>query len=229
MENKDVEKNDVQEEKEERKDGGMFFGILGVATLLITIVGATYAYFTATASNNNVIQGNAAVTGIDLVVEKISNEPDAGLIPMLDSDIQKGVTGTDSNICVDSNGNAVCQLYKVTVTNRSEAAVSLNSTLTIKPVSSEGDGDSIFTNLKWAEITSNTDATLIGNANLITITDWKQDFLLEGSAVKDLYLLLWISETTSNQSDVDKGSYVGTITFNSAAGAGVTAVFSDGV
>ena len=104
MENKDVEKNDVQEEKEERKDGGMFFGILGVATLLITIVGATYAYFTATASNNNVIQGNAAVTGIDLVVEKISNEPDAGLIPMLDSDIQKGVKGGRTALCGQCRG-----------------------------------------------------------------------------------------------------------------------------
>ena len=228
MENKDIEKNNTQEEQEERKDG-MFFGILGVATLLITIVGATYAYFTATASDDKVIQGNAAVAGIDLVVEKVSKESDTGLVPILDSDIQKGVTGTGGNACVDAAGNAVCQIYKVTVTNRSEANVSLNSTLTLEAVNNEGAGDSIFTNLKWAEITSATDATLIGNANPITITDWKQNYLFAGSETKELYLLLWISETTTDQSDVDKGSYIGTVSFNSSNGTGVTATFSDGI
>ncbi len=228
MENKDIEKNESQEE---RKDsGGMLFGILGVATLIITIVGATYAYFTATASDNTTIQGNAAVTGIDLVVTKVSNEPDSGLVPMLDTDLQKGLTGTDGDICVDSNGNAVCQLYKVTITNRGDAAVSLNGTLSLQTAAvEEGEGDSIFTNLKWAEITSQTDATLIGSANAMQTTTWKNDYLLQGSEAKDLYLLIWISETTNDQSDVDKGAYIGTVTFNSASGTGVTATFSDGV
>ena len=40
----------------------------------------------------------------------------------------------------------------------------------------EGEQENLFTNLKWAEITSQTDATLIGNANLLSVTDWS--FLL---------------------------------------------------
>ena len=36
---------------------GIFYGVIGVATLVVAIIGATFAYFTATASNN-VITGN---------------------------------------------------------------------------------------------------------------------------------------------------------------------------
>ena len=40
---------------------GIFYGVIGVATLVVAIIGATFAYFTASqSSNNGDITGNAA-------------------------------------------------------------------------------------------------------------------------------------------------------------------------
>ena len=47
--------------------------IIGVSALFISIIGATYAYFTATADNDNTITGNMATININLNVEKKTN------------------------------------------------------------------------------------------------------------------------------------------------------------
>ena len=53
----------------ERNNGkGVFYGVIGVATLVVAIIGATFAYFTASASNNNVIKGNMATVQLSLAV-----------------------------------------------------------------------------------------------------------------------------------------------------------------
>ena len=46
---------------------GIFYGVIGVATLVVAIIGATFAYFTATATNDNTIAGNAATVGLNLL------------------------------------------------------------------------------------------------------------------------------------------------------------------
>ena len=38
-----------------RKGPGIFYAVVGVATLVVAIIGATFAYFSATATNNDTI------------------------------------------------------------------------------------------------------------------------------------------------------------------------------
>ena len=79
-------------EKKESKI--MFFSLLGVLTLITAIAGATYAYFSATATNNNVIKGESAYDANALKLEV--NQVSAGegkLVPQLNSAIQKAVEG----------------------------------------------------------------------------------------------------------------------------------------
>lgn len=38
----------------------ILYAAIGVLTLMVTITGATFAYFTATATNENTIKGNMA-------------------------------------------------------------------------------------------------------------------------------------------------------------------------
>ena len=101
---------------------GIFYGVIGVATLVVAIIGATFAYFTASASNENKITGNMATINMGIEVKK-AVDPGAttGLIPMSNNMIEAAVSAT--NVCTDDNGNAVCQIYKVTVTNQSTAGV----------------------------------------------------------------------------------------------------------
>ena len=108
----------------ERNNGkGIFYGVIGVATLVVAIIGATFAYFTASASNNNVIKGNMATVQLSLAVEQVELVADSkgGMIPMSNGMVEKAVNNTKNEVCVDDNGNAVCQVYKITITNDSSA------------------------------------------------------------------------------------------------------------
>ena len=119
---------------EQKNNGrGIFYGVIGVATLVVAIIGATFAYFTATAANN-VMTGNMASIKLNLSVDKVTHvdEDNGGMIPMSNSMVEVAIntglnTGLegdkrgDSPICVDDNGNAVCQIYKIVLTNNSSA------------------------------------------------------------------------------------------------------------
>lgn len=125
--------------KEQKNNGrGIFYGVIGVATLVVAIIGATFAYFTATATNTTNITGNMASVSFGLDVHKVTtaDEKLGGMIPMSNTMVEAAVKGTnksdkdaDTNgpqICVDDNGNAVCQIYKISVTNNGTAGMFLD-------------------------------------------------------------------------------------------------------
>ena len=127
------------------KGRGIFYGVIGVATLVVAIIGATFAYFTATAANTATIKGNTAKVQLSLAVTKISNadETKGGMIPLANSMVQRAVYGTDSvkktvltgasaDICVDDNGNAVCQIYQITLNNESSTGVFVDGYVSLK-------------------------------------------------------------------------------------------------
>ena len=55
----------------ENKNGqGIFYGVIGVATLVVAIIGATFAYFSASVTGNgDNIEGNTANVAGDLSLE----------------------------------------------------------------------------------------------------------------------------------------------------------------
>ena len=203
---------------------GIFYGVIGVATLVVAIIGATFAYFSATTSNGEVIQGEAATVGLNLEVTKVSTDASGGLIPMTDADVSKGLAGdtaTDNKKCVDKNGNTVCQVYKIVVTNTGSSTAVVNGTLTITGAS--------FANLKWQLLTGTSDNALSTTTtyNPIATTSLVTSQTLQpttGSAT--YYVMVWISNLASDQSENDTGSFTGVVTFNSADGAGISATFS---
>ena len=121
--------------KENNKNNGrgIFYGVIGVATLVVAIIGATFAYFTASATAVNNITGNMATISMDLSIEKVIDPgKTTGMIPMSNSMVETAISGQQSgtgattksnNTCVDDNGTAVCQIYKVTITNKSSATM----------------------------------------------------------------------------------------------------------
>ena len=202
---------------------GIFYGVIGVATLVVAIIGATFAYFSATATNDTVIQGNAAQIGLSLDVEKVSTDAAAGLIPMNDADVSKGLKGdaaTESKMCVDKNGNTVCQVYQITVTNNGTATAVVNGTLNITGAT--------FANLKWQLLngTESDSLTTTTTYNPISTTTLDTGASLTASGSKTYFVMIWISNLSSDQSTADTGSFTGSVTFNSADGAGVSATFS---
>lgn len=214
-------------EENNRKGSGVFYAVVGVATLVVAIIGATFAFFSASATNDDKVTGTTA-TGANLSLT-VTRESDAAtvanMVPMLDTDLQKGVTGEGGKSCVDKNGNTVCQVYKVNIANASNIAVNVKGTMTLN-----GGG---ATNMRWQVLTN---ATTI-NASAETINAGSEGVIVANQALtaasnQDFYIVVWLHETGSDQTDPDAGkSFTGSITFNGVnadgtATNGVTASFS---
>lgn len=164
---------------EQKNNGrGIFYGVIGVATLVVAIIGATFAYFTATASNNTTITGNMASISFNLSVKKVTtaDEKKGGMIPMSNSMVEAALSGkTDTaaenpEICVDDNGNAVCQVYKISVVNGGTAGMFLDGYVSLTGGSGVATDVSAWKNvseaaaqttMRWAQVFCNgTDNTL---------------------------------------------------------------------
>ena len=202
----------------ENNGKGIFYGVIGVATLVVAIIGATFAYFTATASNSTTIAGNAASVGLKLDVVHVSTAANKGLVPQKEAALPAAMKGVNStagadDACVDANGNTVCQVYKITVQNTGTAESKLNGTLDLTKGS--------ITNLKWAIVNNfasdPTTQTPSGNSLGASVT-------LGASASQEYYVVIWIDETGAPQED--SGSFTGTVSFNAADGSGVTSTFT---
>ena len=129
--------------------------LIGILTLVVTTASATFAYFTATAGNNGTITGNMATVTFTLSVEKKSNvdQTKGGLIPMTNSMVQKAVNNASINgICVDDNGNAVCQIYKITVVNTGTAGMLVDGFVALTGGSgTPTDYATSPTTMRWAQ------------------------------------------------------------------------------
>ena len=146
--------------KEEHKNSrrGVFYGVIGVATLVVAIIGATFAYFTASGSVTNNITGNMANISFGLTVEKVV-DPGAtsGMIPMSNTMVETAINNKGDNAtCVDDNGNAVCQVYKITVTNNSTAAMFVDGYIALAGGSGVNTDFKNYTNtpttMRWAQV-----------------------------------------------------------------------------
>ena len=213
----------------ENNGKGIFYGVIGVATLIVAIIGATFAYFTATASNN-AVTGTAAQSGLELKVEQTSTGK-GDMVPQLTSTIASAVTGTDSKSCVDGNGNTVCKVYSVTLTNTGSSAVTVSGTIAFT--------GGTFANLKWGKAEDATGFTAANSAYAASgatpvtdivnpaKTDTKaavttlQATGQEGNSMT-FYIIVYINEINEKQDDKDTGTFTGTITFNSASADGTT-------
>ncbi|MBQ8682040.1 MAG: hypothetical protein IJ509_03935 [Bacilli bacterium] len=94
-----------------------YYALLGLFVYIFSVVGATYSYLAASGQDANTITGNMATVDINLSVVKVTNvDNDVGLIPMSNNMVEQALTSTNG-ICIDDNGNAVCQVYKITINN----------------------------------------------------------------------------------------------------------------
>lgn len=133
------------------KKGNLLYLVLGVCTLVVAIIGATFAFFSASASNTN-IQGTVAEAGGLLVdVTSITYDPSyattgSSIIPLNLITNQTLVEGSETEYvdavsqfakamdrkCRDDLGNNICEVYKITVTNQSATStVQIRGTLSL--------------------------------------------------------------------------------------------------
>lgn len=215
-----------------------------ILLLMISVTGATYAYFAISATNSATVTGTAAEVGLTLQVKEAPlTTPNTGvMVPQLASAI--GTAINNSNKCVDGNGNIVCKVYEIKITNEGTAAVEVNGTIAFV---STTNGKAIGTNLKWRRIQSNTalsstttgayaqagvtastSATDLISGTACTVGSNCQPISIGAGAYETYYIVIWINEiTTGDQYGVDGDrTFTGTITFTASNGKGVTSTIT---
>lgn len=166
---------------ENKRGNGIFLGIVSVATLIVAIIGATFAYFSAsTESNEGAIGATAYEYNLTLSVSPIYPEGIApALIPLNPNgavNVEEGATGPTNttnllyaineatNKCVDDNGLQVCALYQVKIENKAVNEVVLTGKLitnTNDAADSEDGTRTGFKNLTYQALTgSHSDNSL---------------------------------------------------------------------
>lgn len=204
--------------EENRKGTGVFYAVVGVATLVVAIIGATFAYFSASATNDTDVTGTtASKAALTLTITRVSDSNTVkNMIPMLSTDLQKGVTGTASKSCIDANGNTVCQVYKVTIGNSSkDIGVTVDGTMNLT---------STAKNMKWQVL---TDATTVNETATTVVQGTNGDIVkkqaLAAEGTQDFYLVIWLEETNAEQDADDAGkTFSGTVTFSGVNADGST-------
>lgn len=242
-------------EENNRKGPGIFYAVVGVATLVVAIIGATFAFFSASASNTTTISGNTAeAAGITLNITDIT-ETGANMIPLNlkegdgDKDTTRQFTEAMSGKCVDMNGNNVCVVYKITITNNSTTStIDVRGDLTLSESAA---------NMKWQllNVTNDTKETFAASefaghttdgATVTTATATGQ-LVREGldgavgtgntarktlaaKATATYYVLFWLEEMGENQGADANKNFKGIVNFNAVDAnggtSGITASFA---
>ena len=166
---------------------GIFYGVIGVATLIVAIIGATFAYFTATTASGQYLTGTAATASLEVKVQRLTGysagegaESAAAakyvMVPQLDKGLSQAVRGTqttENTPCIDANGSLVCSIYKILVHNTGSAAIDVSGSIafyntdktTLTPNGDDnqtvtdvsGENASLFNHLKWAKMDDPTE------------------------------------------------------------------------
>lgn len=219
----------------------IFTLIILIFTLMVGTTGATYAYFALTATNN-VATGQAATASLTLnVTEAALGGTSSGATKtgkMVPQNVEALGTAMGTNYkCVDGNGNTVCKAYTITVTNGSTAAVRIIGTI-------QFSGNTSMPNLSFRRTTSVTalgsyTTSSVGNSAALWDIVTTGSTCTVGSAstagtctVVELaagasttyYIVVWIEETGSTQTDT--GTWRGTINFQGENGTGITSTIT---
>ena len=224
--------------------------LVGCIVLIILIIDATFAYFSASASDDSTVYGNTEAVSFSLFVDRVSTvDMVFGLIPMLDDMAPFAA----SNGCLDDNNKPVCQIYKITVKANSSTVMFLDGYITME---TKQDVDVSFTRV---EVVDDDNDEEVSNLKFKTPDDFDVDSMVKngvknssdelfdieedvncmivqndkfgGDSVDDFtnvyYVMVWLRDTGINQDSIQglEYAYKGTVTFVTADGNEISATF----
>ena len=216
---------------EENKSKGIFLGVVGVATLIVAIIGATFAYFVANASGNTgkVQAGAANVAGTLTLTETVDYRQN--MIPVTEALMKTSykradaATGAGNGRCEGysaAGGNTVynlCSIYQFKVSNTASIAQTIYASLTANT--------NTFTNLKYCIFegeagTSDTEKVACRDMPTAGNTDSNifSELISATTGTHTYTLVMYINETSEDQTTADSGkAFTGTISITSADGS----------
>lgn len=215
-------------EENNRKGTGVFYAVVGVATLVVAIIGATFAYFSAQATAETKVEGNTLDIGGSFAVNVTKLSKDGGkassdnLVPakfgdnvtLTKDNAAAAVTSALTNKCEQADehgGYTGCHIWKVTATTGQDLAA---ASLTLNITAPKGDNWSyvVFKNTTDLTALNGTPGTvsLSASPNAVgkfttsgTSVDMHNGAAMskaEGAGVSETYyIMVYLQNTTGSQ------------------------------
>lgn len=202
---------------------GIFYGVMGVATLVVAIVGATFAYFAA--STNGTAGGVAANSASVAGTLKFAEVPDVrtNMIPTTEAIMKqsfaqsgegakakcKGVSEADGTTVFD-----LCSTYEYTLTNDADIAQTVY--MNFATVKNE------FTNLQYCVYDGKKTTTAVVECGAVPAVGTPTrigSVNLESKGSHTYTVVLFVNETTGDQTEADSGkSFTATVSASTSNG-----------
>ena len=203
-------------------DKKKIYMIAGILLLIISIAGSAYSYYSLVGVNEDSVYGTTSGSAnMNLKVEKISSGATGSLIPV-DNDtttLTKAVIGEantnfeDSKRCIDKNGYAACQIYKVTLTNKSSIDLVVSGGVSLK-----GDNTPNIECAIMSDINTVADNTSCRGTKTLA-----NNYTIKTNESKVYYIMVYVKNL--NKVQTDTGEFTGTIFFNADNGDKLKANF----
>lgn len=199
---------------------GILFGVLGVMTLIIAILGASLAYFTATArSRDDAVVVQSATVAITYTQGQILQA--TNLYPA-SQDVAERAYAKTQDKCIDDNGLQVCSVYAFETKNGGSVIQSITGSIltTTRCTPAEGEDSCTppaeFDNLSYMvyETTGGTpnkiNSTLTklgkyGSTSDLFNNGTTNEISINSGETKKFEILVWLNELSPNV-ELDDGS-----------------------
>ncbi len=118
--------------KDTNIDKKFFYIFITCLTLSFVIMGATFAFFTARANDNESVVGNTSAIGLTLSVTKVTSlDLTYGLVPMKNNQAPYAA----EQLCHDDFNRIGCQIYKISLSTNVDEDVFVDGFITTDVIS----------------------------------------------------------------------------------------------
>ena len=211
---------------------GIFYGVIGVATLVVAIIGATFAYFAAsTQGNTGAVATNAASVKGSLAITEGDKYVAPDLIPadkatMVRSFGQTGEATVNTGKCrgasaADHNANyGMCSYYTFTITNNASVDTTVYLSLKTDTNAFAKIGDTQY--LEYCVYKDTTSGTVIQDCK--AVPDTQEQFhsinLTKSGGTQTYTIVLYLrNDDKVDQTDSASGkAYTGTVLASTSDG-----------
>ena len=219
-----------------KRDFKVFYTFLAVCILAFSTMGATYAYWAATASSaNNALQTASTIYSISMNITPLYH--DFSIIPMDDQDALKGLKSE----CKDKHGRGACSAYEIYVYGYNKDLDYISGILDITTNNMQNlsymmlrlsdvydedncvsiakeDNEEIYCVVK--------EATSMGDGVGLSLGD---SYSVLGMSDTKFILMMWLSNLRESQNDFDIGSFNAVVTIQAGNGGEIKGSIANAV
>jgi len=200
-----IKENDINKKINEKQCNyakGLILILFSIFILLIVMIGATVAYFTAQATSDRGVDAEAAVIEINYIDSKNISVTD--LIPAAES-VAKAGYKKEVNQCLDDYGRVICGIYKFSIENNGEYSIDVTGLITVD-VNAGGKNNKGFSNLSYIiyDVTDSSNkkivkdtsvfSNIVGSTSSIFGDSLDSTFTFAKKSKRNYEMLIWLNE-----------------------------------